>query len=254
MKLKGKVAIVTGASRGLGKAIAMGLAKEGVAVTIAARTEKETKELPGTIYRTAEEIKSLGGHSLPVRCDMTQEEEVNQMVLRTIEEFGQIDILVNNAGIAFPSPIWEMPLKRWELVLRVNLTGTFLCTKAVLPSMMERRKGSIINLSSIQATYRATRPARTGIAYGVSKAAIERFTWGVAAEVEKFNIAVNCVKPRGSIKTEGMELLNPDSDGSDWDPPDRLLRAVAFLAGQDASGVTGSVATDEEICAWHGLL
>jgi NAD(P)-dependent dehydrogenase (short-subunit alcohol dehydrogenase family) len=254
MKLKGKVAIVTGASRGLGKAIANGLAKEGVAVTIAARTEKESKELPGTIYRTAEEIELLGGRSLPLKCDMTQEEEVQQMVLRTLAEFGQIDILVNNAGIAFPSPLWEMPLKRWELVLRVNLTGTFLCTKAVLPFMMEKRKGSIINISSIQATSRVIRAARTGIAYGVSKAAIERFTWGIAAEVGKFNIAVNCVKPRGAVRTEGMEFLNPDSDASHWDTPEMMVRAVTFLAGQDASGVSGSVATDEEICAWHGLL
>jgi len=176
------------------------------------------------------------------------------MVLRTIEEFGQIDILVNNAGIAFPSPIWEMPLKRWELVLRVNLTGTFLCTQAVLPLMMEKRKGSIINISSVQATYRALRPARTGIAYGVSKAGIERFTWGVAAEVGKFNIAVNCVKPRGAVRTEGMELLNPEADRSNWDTPEMMVRAVTFLANQDASGVTGLVATDEEICAWHGLL
>jgi len=253
MKLEGKIAIVTGASRGLGKAIAIGLAREGAAVTVSARTEREVKGLPGTIYQTAEEIKSFGGQSLPLRCDVTQEGEVKEMVLRTIEEFGQIDILVNNAGIAFPSPIWEMPLKRWELVLRVNLTGTFLCTQAVLPLMMEKRKGSIINISSVQATYRALRPARTGIAYGVSKAGIERFTWGVAAEVGKFNIAVNCVKPRGAVRTEGMELLNPHADRSNWDTPEMMVRAVTFLANQDASGVTGLVATDEEICAWHGL-
>ncbi len=254
MKLDGKVAIVTGASRGLGKAIAIGLAREGASVTVAARTEKETEGLPGTIYQTAREIKSLGGCSLPLKCDITKEDEVKQMVLRTVEEFGRIDILVNNAGIAYPSPIWEMPLKRWELVLRVNLTGTFLCSQAVLLLMMEKRKGSIINISSVQATSRAIRPARTGIAYGVSKAGIERFTWGLAAEVGKFNIAVNCVKPRGSVRTEGMELLNPDADYSQWDSPERMVRAITFLAGQDARGVTGLVATDEEICAWYGLL
>ncbi len=254
MKLEGKVAIVTGASRGLGKAIAIGLAREGTFVTVAARTEKETEGLPGTIYQTAEEIKSFGGHSLPLKCDITKEEEVKQLVRSTIEKFGKIDILVNNAGIAFPSPVWEMPLKRWELVLKVNLTGTFLCTQAVLPFMMEKRNGSIINISSVQATYRAIRPARTGIAYGVSKAGVERFTWGVAAEVGKFNIAVNCVKPRGAVQTEGMELLNPDADRSTWDSPEMMVRAVTFLASQDASGVTGLVATDEEICAWHGLL
>ena len=254
MKLGEKVAIVTGASRGLGKAIAIGLGKEGARITAAARTEKEIENLQGTIYKTAKEIRDIGGYSLPMRYDITQEEDVKQMVARTVEEFGQIDILVNNAGIAFPAPIWEMPLKRWELVLRVNLTGTFLCTKAVLPLMIEKKRGSIINISSIQATFKTLRPARTGISYGVSKAGIERFTWGLAAEVGKFNIAANCVKPRGSIKTEGMELLNPEANRSEWDNPDMMIRAVLFLACQDANGVTGLVATDEEICTWHGLL
>ena len=252
VKLKGRVAIVTGASRGLGKAMALGLAREGAAVVVAARTEKtDPNGLEGTIHTTAEEIRALGGSCLAVRCDVTREDQVESIVQETMREFGSIDILVNNAGIAFPASVWELPLKRWELVFRVNLTGSFICTKSVLPAMMDQKRGSIILLSSVQAQARGSVPS--GIAYGVSKAALERMTYGLATELGQFNIAVNCLKPRGSIETEGMRFLNPDADRSRWDTPEKLVKAALFLSSQDASGVTGTVATDEEICLWHGL-
>ncbi len=252
MSLKGKVAIVTGASRGLGKAMALGLAREGARVVVAARTEKtDPNGLGGTIHETAAEIESFGGACLPVRCDVSREGQAEHMVQTATKEFGCVDILVNNAGIAFRAPVWEVPLKRWELVLRVNLTGTFICTKAVLPTMMKQKSGSIILLSSVQATSRGSVPS--GLAYGVSKAALERMTYGLATELGKFNIAVNCVKPRGSVETEGMRFLNPDADRSLWDTPEKIVKATLFLAHQDGSGVTGMVASDEEICLWHGL-
>jgi len=251
MKLSNKVAIVTGSSRGLGRAIAVGFAREGASIIVAARTEKDREDMPGTIYKTAEEIISLGGKALPVKCNVADEVSVNNMVQKAWEEFGHIDILVNNAGIAYYPPILETPLNRWELVIRVNLIGTFLCTKAVLPYMVEQRQGSIINISSISATERG--PSITGVAYGVSKAGIERFTWGLAAEVGKYNIAVNALKPSGVVNTEGMRFMLPDADTTQWVPPDRMVRAAIFLAAQSASGVTGTVAFDEEICAWHGL-
>ncbi|MEI9479414.1 MAG: SDR family NAD(P)-dependent oxidoreductase, partial [Deltaproteobacteria bacterium] len=125
MKLKGKVAIVTSASRGLGKAMALGLAREGAAVVVAARTETEIEGLEGTIHTTAEEIRALGGHCLAVKCDVTREDQIAAMVSTAIRRFGSVDVLINNAGIAYPAPIWGMPLKRWELVVRVNLTGAF---------------------------------------------------------------------------------------------------------------------------------
>ncbi len=252
MKLKGRVVIVTGASRGLGKAMALALAKEGAHVAVAARTEEARKNgLPGTIHETAEEIKSSGGSCLPVQCDVTSEEQVEAMVRSVLREFGTVDALINNAGIAFRAPVWEVPLKRWELVLRVNITGSFICTKAVLPTMMERKRGSIILLSSVQAQSRGSVPS--GLAYGVSKAALERMTYGLATELGRFNIAVNCIKPKGSVVTEGMRFLNPDADQSRWDTSEKIVKAALFLAGQDASGVTGIVANDEELCAWHGL-
>jgi len=246
MGLEGKVAIVTGASRGVGKAMALGLAKEGAIVVVAARTEVERPPMPGSIEVTAREIRQAGGQAHAVRCDVTDEAEVKDMVSGVRDLFGRVDVLVNNSGIAFPAHAWEMPLKRWELVLKVNLTGAFLCAQAVLPGMMERRTGSIINISSIQATQRGS--VNTGIAYGVSKAALERFTVGLAEEVRPFNVAVNCLKPRGAVSTEGMTYLHAAADRSHWDTPDMMVRACVFLASQGDGGVTGLVATDEEIC------
>ena len=251
VKLRGRVAVVTGASRGLGKAMALGLAEEGAAIVVAARTETEIEGLEGTIHTTAEEIQALGGLCLAVKCDVTQEDQIAAMVSTAVREFGSVNVLINNAGVAYPAPIWEMPLKRWELVMRVNLTGAFLCTKAVLPAMMGNRRGSIINISSVQAQRSGS--VETGVIYGVSKAALERLTTGLAAELGRFNIAVNCLKPRGAVESEGMRFLHPDADRSRWDTPDKMVKAAVFLAGQDANGVSGMVATDEEWCAWHGL-
>lgn len=250
LKLSNKVAIVTGSSRGIGKAIAIGFASEGASVVIAARTEAEG-QLPGTIYKTAQEIEALGKRALPVRCDVTSEESVNDMVQKALAEFGRIDILVNNAGVAYYPPVLETPAKRWELVIRVNLIGAFLCVKAVLPKMVEQRRGSIINISSLSATERG--PSITGVAYGVAKAGLERLTWGLATELGKYNIAVNALKPKGVVDTEGMRFMLPNADRSQWVSPDRMVKAAIFLAAQDATGVTGIVAFDEEICAWHGL-
>ena len=255
MKLEGKVAIVTGASRGIGKAIAIGFAKEGASVIVAARTEIEKdKNLPGTIHQTAQEIGELGGKALPVRCDVTDEASVVSMVEKCLSEFGQVDILVNNAGVAFAYPIVETPLKRWELVLRVDLTGAFLCAKTVLPSMMERRQGSIINISSLAANERDGGTVNTGLAYGVAKAGLDRFTWGLAAEVGRFNIAVNCLKPHRVVETEGMRFqVKNEEERKGWVSPEKMVRCAIFLGSQNADGATGVVATDEELSAWHGL-
>lgn len=254
MKLRGKVAIVTGGSRGLGKAIAIGLSKEGANVVVAARTEVGKRELPGTIHQTAEEIKASGADALAIRCDVTDEESINHMVQKTLEKFGHIDVLVNNAGIAFLSPIVETPIKRWELVIRVNLGGAFLCSKAVLPHMIEQKSGSIINISSLAADERDEGTVATGVAYAVSKAGLDRLTFGLATEVGKYHIAVNAIKPHRVVNTEGMRLWQPDADKSLWQSADLMVKATIFLASQDSKGITGTVATDREICTWHDLV
>jgi NAD(P)-dependent dehydrogenase (short-subunit alcohol dehydrogenase family) len=218
---------------------------------VAARTEIENERLPGTIYYTAEAIKSQGGLALPLRCDVTNDESVGEMVKRTLAEFGRIDILVNNAGTASPQSILEMPLKRWEIVLKVNLTGAFICSKAVLPAMIAQNNGSIINISSVDAV--SCTSGFTGIVYGVSKAGLERFSRSLASEVGKFNIAVNALKPREGIETEGLRSVSRGVGSERWESPGRFLKASVFLACQDATGVTGMVASDEEYCLWHGL-
>lgn len=252
MDLNGKVVIVTGASRGLGKAIAIGLAENGATILAVARTDKKTDSLQGTITDTKDEITRKGGIAHAIKCDVTDEAQTMEMAKEAIRHFGHLDALINNAGIAYPAPIWELPLKRWELVMKVNLTGAFLCSKAVLPEMIKRRSGSIINISSIQAGQAGS--VKAGTVYGVSKAALERLTYGMAEELKPFHVAVNCLKPRGAVRTEGMERLYPDVDQSKWDNPDMMIKASIFLATQNATGVTGLIASDEEICERYRLL
>lgn len=254
MRLDGKTAIVTGASRGLGKAMAIGFAREGARVVLAARSEVAKENgLEGTIYETAKQIEAFGGEALPVKCDVTDEASVSAMVEAAMAGFGRIDILVNNAGAAFFHPIVETPLKRWETVLKVNLTGAFLCTKAVLPMMMAQRSGSIINISSLAADERDSGTVPTGVAYAVAKAGLDRFTTGLAVEVGKYNIAANCLKPKEVVDTEGMRFWTNEEERKGWVPPDKMVKCAVFLAAQDASGVTAMLATDEELSLWHGL-
>lgn len=252
-KLDGKVAIVTGASRGIGKAVAVGFAREGARVAIVARTETPLKSgLPGTILQTADEIKAFGGEALTIKTNVMEEVEVEEMVQKVLKKWGKIDVLVNNAGVAAPGPFWEMTTKRWNLVIGVNLLGTFLCTRAVLPTMMKKRSGSIITTTSGAATSKVKEV--TGVAYGAAKAAIESFTYAVAAEVSEYNIAVNCYHPWPPVASEGWVYNLPsDYDKSGLVGPEKMVKAAIFLAQQNAQGVTGCVASDEQYIQWHGL-
>lgn len=255
--LQGKVAIVTGASRGLGKDFALGLAKYGASVVVAARSlEEKEGGIPGNIKTTAAQIKQLGGDSLAVVTDVTSEESVYGMVQKTIETFGKVDILVNNAGVAFYSPIVDMPLKRFELNVKVNLYGTFLCTKAVLPAMIKQKSGSIINISThgrrtVTSTKNEEDPFKGIVAYETAKGAVEHFTRSLAVELSEYNIAVNCIKPEHGIATEGLKFIFPDRDWSGHATSDTMVRAALFLATQDASGINGTVTTAEELGEIH---
>lgn len=248
------MAIVTGSSRGIGKAIAIGLAKEGATVVVAARTEQEGR-LPGTIHATAGEIAALGGRALPIRCDVRHEDCVNSMVGTTLEEWGRVDILVNNAAIGTYTSFMETSVKLWDLVMAVDLRGPFLCARAVLPAMIQQGRGSIVNISSLGADRllsstvskdRSDEGVIVGQPYGVAKA-------GLAAEVGGYNVAVNVVKPARPVVTEGFKLQRSDADWSQWVSADSMVKAAVFLARQDASGVTGAVNTDEEFVRDHGL-
>ncbi len=252
-KLDGKVAIVTGASRGIGKAVAVGFAREGAKVAIAARSETEPKPgLTGTIYETADEVKAAGAQALAIRTDVTDEAQVQAMVKKVLDTWGRVDILVNNAAVAAPGPFVNITTKRWNLVMAVNIMGTFLCTKAVLPTMIKQRSGSIINTTSRAGSVRTKQV--TGTAYGTAKAAIEQMTCRLAAEFGEYNIAVNCYHPAVGVASEGFVYNLPaDFDKSQLIGPEKMVKAAIFLAQQDASGVTGCIANDQELIEWHGL-
>jgi NAD(P)-dependent dehydrogenase (short-subunit alcohol dehydrogenase family) len=236
MKLVDKIAIVTGASRGLGKAMAIELAREGASVAVAARTVEAGKgPLPGTIHETVNEIKKLGGKAIAVRCDVSKEEDVVLMVDQVEREYGAVDIMVNNAGVTTPESFLKLTTKKWDLVMNVNLRGTFLCTKAVLPQMVEKRSGSVINLSSILA-----KTVKFSIPYGATKAAIERYTLGLAKEMKKFNIAVNALCPDFTV-TEAVETFLQDVDTSDWQRPEMWGKYTALVAAQNAETLTGRI-------------
>ena len=241
--LEGKVAIVTGASRGIGKAIALAMAQAGAAVVVAARTVEEGGPLEGTILQTAEEIKAQGGRALPLKADVTSEADVKAMVAQALEEMGQIDILVNNAGGTVIRPFMELKLKHWELVFRTNLLGTVACIKAVLPSMMERKYGHIINISS--AASMIINEPFTGLAYDVCKAGLNRLTWGLAEEIRGNNVAVNALVPENTT-SEGWNYLHPDDDKSSWQTPEMWGGIAVFAATRDPGTFTGRILTTEE--------
>ena len=254
MKLQDKIAIVTGSSRGLGKAIALAFAREGAHIVVASLgTDESNPDLPGTIDETAEQVRALGRRALPVVCNVAKEESVTNMVEQTLKEFGTIDILMNNAGVAVFCPTIEMSARHFDLVMAVNTRGTFLCCKYVLPTMIENKKGSVINVSSVGADNRVN---KTDQVYGMAKAANERLTYGLAAEMAEHNIAINCIKPRGAIGTEGVRFWSRQrqrGDNPDWDTTEMMEKAAVFLAQQDASGLSGTVSTDEQLCIWHAL-
>jgi citronellol/citronellal dehydrogenase len=236
MKLEGKVAIVTGASRGLGKAMAIELAREGAIVAVAARTvESGQSKLPGTIHETVMKIEQLGGKAMAVRCDVSREEDVNDMVMEVTRQYGSVDIMINNAGIGMPKSFLKTTVRNWDLLMNVNLRGTFLGAKAVLPQMVERKSGSIINLSSVLAIQ-----IKYSIPYGASKAAIERFTLGLAREMKKHNVAVNAFRPDFTV-TEAVEAELPDVDTSEWQKPEMWGKYAALVASQDAESLTGKI-------------
>ncbi len=238
MRLRGKTAIVTGASRGLGKAVAIELASAGASVAVAARTTQAGQSrLPGTIYETVKEIEQRGGKAIAVRFDITKEQDVDNLVEQVNAQYGPVDILINNAGISVPKPLIEQPVKQWDLLMQVNVRGTFLCAKAVLPQMVNRRRGHIINLSSVLAQ---TTTMKYSTAYGVTKAAIERFTLGLAEEVKEYNIAVNALCPDFTV-TEAVKIFRPDADTSGWQLPEMWGKYAVLIAAQGAGSLTGRI-------------
>lgn len=242
LRLAGKVAIVTGGGRGIGKAIALAFAREGADIVVASRTTTEVEE-------TRMQITALGRQALAIRADVSTRKDVEGMIGRTLSEFGKVDILVNNAGIQGPiGPLVESDADRWIETIRVNLIGPYLCSRAVLPIMIERRQGKIINVSGGGSTF--PRPFFT--AYGASKTAVVRLTESLAEEVKVFNIQVNAIAP-GAVNTRMLEeiLAAGQAAGSKalaearhqretgGFPAEKAASLAAFLASPESDGLTG---------------
>lgn len=259
MKLKDKVAIITGSSRGIGKAMAIAFSKEGARVVITARSV-DKGALPGTIYETERKINEAGGESFAVKCDVSKESEVRNLVSQVIEKFGKIDILVNNAAVGYYKSLQDTPLKHWDLVMKVNVRGPFICCKEVIPKMIEQKNGCIINISSSAARdvfSRVKRPdgeKRTvGTTYGASKAALERFTAGLAAEVAENNISVFALKPEKPTYSEGVAFWNKDINENDLVSPDLYMtKSAIILAQKQPKKYFGKALFDTEICSDFG--
>jgi meso-butanediol dehydrogenase/(S,S)-butanediol dehydrogenase/diacetyl reductase len=223
MKLKGKVAIVTGASRGIGQAIAIRLAQEGADVTIVALRSEER------LTAVARDIEACGRQVLPLMADVSKGEAVERMVEETLKKFGRIDILVNNAGIIRVSPITELTEEEWDEVLRVNLRSVFLCCKAAVPHLIKQKSGTIINVSST-----GGKTGYPGIThYCASKFGVIGFTQSLAKELGVHNITVNAICP-GEVKTEMWTrfLCVEWSKGTDMSPEkyyDHFVKAYSPL-------------------------
>lgn len=239
MKLKNKVAIITGSGKGIGKEIAIEYAKQGASVVVSARTYSD-------VLAVAEQIQEAGGKAFPVACDISKTEDVENMVKVTLEKYGKIDILVNNAGISRSALIHRTTDEMWDQVVNINMKGTFNCTRAVIPHLMEKKPlgGKIINFSSTAAKY-----GNAGqIAYTASKWGVESMTRTTARELARYNVQVNAICP-GFIETP-MTADTPSAYKEQTISQIPLLRIgesddiskmAVFLGSDDSSYMTGSV-------------
>ncbi|MBU2514301.1 glucose 1-dehydrogenase [bacterium] len=197
--LTGKVAIVTGGARGIGKFLATGLAEAGANVAIASRKIEKCQE-------TATMLQSLGVKTLALKCDMLKQEDIENVVNETINTFGRIDILVNNAGITWGAPTLEYPLDKWEKVFDVNVKGLWIMTQKVANIMKDQGGGKIINISSVIGSRGSDEMGHPAVAYNSTKAAVEILTKNLGVKLANYNINVNCIAP-GFFRTDMMEYL-----------------------------------------------
>ncbi|MBI4641921.1 MAG: SDR family oxidoreductase [Candidatus Tectomicrobia bacterium] len=249
MKLKDKVAIVTGGGRGLGRGIALAYAQEGAHLALVARGGDE-------IEQVAQEVRDFGQRALPIQADLTKEQDVQAMVTKTLDEFGTIDILVNNVGgyrLYTDSKhhqvfVKDLTVEEWDRVINVNLRTAFLCCKAVIETIMAKKSGVIINLTSGV----ADKGRSGGAAYSAAKSAVERLTESLAEELKEFNIAVNSLNP-------GWNLTRPNED---YDPevwkrmrmPEDIGPSALFLALQTPETMTGQVLSAPEYDKAQGIV
>ena len=230
MELRGKVALVTGASRGVGAATAVALAAEGCAVACAARsTDAAPMTTPGTLDATVARIVDAGGTAVAVPTNLAHADEVEAMVAATVATFGRLDVLVNNAAITFVGDL-DIPLGRHDLVMEVNLRAPFIALRAAIPHVRASGSGAVVNVSSLAALV----PFPGLMSYGVSKAALERLTVDAARQLAP-DVAVNCFRIDVPVASEGFVANAPDLDHSTWEPSEVAAEGIVWMLQQPAS-------------------
>jgi NAD(P)-dependent dehydrogenase (short-subunit alcohol dehydrogenase family) len=262
-KLDGKVCLVTGASRGIGKAIAEVFAAEGGKVVCAARTLHEGEHpLEGSLETTVNGIKAAGGEATAIAADISEYEECVKLVDAVHKTYGPIDVLVNNAALTYFIPIKDYPVNRWHRSIGVNFHAPFYLSQLALQDMIPRKSGSIVNISSGAAIgpgrgpYPAAMGRGGGTLYGAEKAALERFTQGLASEVYADGISVTCVSPSQVVPTPGTVFhhLVTGMDDPRGESPELMAKAALLLATEPLDKVTGRVTYSQEILKEFGWI
>ncbi|RYD57846.1 MAG: NAD(P)-dependent oxidoreductase [Sphingobacteriales bacterium] len=249
---KGRTAFITGASRGIGKAIAMRLAKEGANIAVVAKSVEEDPRLGGTIHSTAKEINEAGGRALAIRCDIRDEEQILEAIRQCISIFGGIDILVNNASAINLSNTEATEAKRFDLMHDINVRGTFLVTKHCIPHLKEGKNPHILTLSpplNLQPKWLAPYPA-----YAITKYSMTMLTIGWAEELKEYKIAANALWPATTIATAAVKnLLGGDMLIQASRKPDIIADAAHYILAQPSDSYTGQTLIDEQVLAAAGI-
>lgn len=253
--LEGKVAIVAGASRGIGADVAMYLGRAGAKVVVAARSvEVRDPRWPVTIYDVANNIEAAGGEAMGVQLDLRFRDSIDDCVAATVDEYGRLDIVVNNAAVQARGNIETMDPKYLDLMMAVNIRGPILMCRAAIPHMRTAGAGHIINVSSRGAILfgpgpYSEEPRRpTSYFYGPTKAALDRFTQELARDIQPDNISVNCLSPDGQVTTPGVALLrnvdDPDAPLLDVETADALGKGAVWICTQPPREFTGNLLYD----------
>ncbi|MGN6437826.1 MAG: SDR family oxidoreductase [Agriterribacter sp.] len=252
MSFKGKTVFITGGSRGIGKAIALRLAKEGAQVVVAAKSVEENPKLGGTIFSAAKEIVEAGGEALPVQCDIRSEEQVEQAVARTIEVFGGIDMLINNASAISLTPVEKTEPKRYDLMFDINVRGTFFVSRACIPYLRKGSNPHILNLSppiNLQPKWLGNH-----VAYTMSKYNMSMIALGLAEELKKDKIAANTLWPKTTIATAAVQnLLGGDALIKMSRTPEIVADAAYYILSRSSATCTGNSFIDEQVLAEEGI-
>ncbi|MBY9014429.1 MAG: NAD(P)-dependent oxidoreductase [Candidatus Lokiarchaeota archaeon] len=250
--LKGKTAFITGASRGIGKAIAMRLAENGANIAVVAKTKDPHPKLSGTVYSAVEDIESVGAKAIPCIADVRIEKQIQSAVDTTIKEFGGIDILINDASAISLTPTLKTPMKRFDLMFSVNVRGTFLCSKLCLPYLKKSDNPHILNLSpplNMDSKWFAHHVAYTMSKYGMSMCVL-----GMAEEFKKDGIAVNALWPRTAIATAAVKnLLGGETAFKHSRKPEIVADAAYIILTRPSRDYTGNFFIDDEVLIENGV-